>query len=111
LNALALALALAAALAAPKAFARPASGGSDWEQRNASRARAGLLPRKPPPRKRADPSARRAVPLVAPAPTFLGEPVPLPDEPVPAAPASRGEAWLVARGLVTEVTLSIPLDR
>lgn len=86
--ALALSVALGAAPAAPASAAPQAAS---WRERNAARAKAGLLPRKPPARKpRAlDRRGRRIVRLAAPPPVFLGEPVAIADatEPPRAEPA------------------------
>lgn len=111
MTSLAASLAVALALGAGE-DTRP-NARADWAARNAERAKVGLLPRKPPPKARAiHRKGRRIVATSAPAPTFLGEPV-LPPEPVAYAPGARGAAavGLEARGVATDVTLSIRFDR
>ncbi len=114
MTSLAVSLTVALALGAGEEGRPAARGGrTEWAAKNAERAKVGLLPRKPPPKARAIyRNGRRIVATSAPAPTFLGEPG-LPAEPVAYAPRTHGGRTfgLAASGVITDVTLSIRLDR
>ncbi|HET7825616.1 MAG TPA: hypothetical protein VFK90_09790 [Anaeromyxobacter sp.] len=73
---------------------------------NAARARIGLLPRKAPA-KAMSPSGRRYLP----SPTFLGEPGTLSGgSELAAAPVDPRPGELSARGVTTDVTISLRYD-
>jgi hypothetical protein len=113
--ALVAALALAAGPRPPAAEPDRAPG---WRERNAARARAGLLPRKPPARKpRAfDRRGRKIIRLAAPPPTFLGDPAPVAElgpagegpivELAGGAEAPEPGLRVAAEGVVTELAVS-----
>jgi hypothetical protein len=84
---------------------------------NAARARVGLLPRKAPPRAAAR-EGRRIIRTTSLKPAFLGEPGTLtdldtlpPPPPPPPAPEDPGRFRLSARGVTTDVTISMRFDR
>jgi hypothetical protein len=107
----ALSVALALALGAGK-DARPRATEVDasWRATNSARAKAGLLPRKPPRKIRAVLRGRRLLPAAVVSPTFLGEPGTLADA-AQAAPHREPQPMrFAAHGVVTDVTLSMRFD-
>jgi hypothetical protein len=103
--------ALVAALAlgaGPEVSVEGPRDAAGWKERNAARARAGLLPRKPPARK-PDRRARRLVRLAAPPPVYLGEPAAVRD--LATGPRAEPAGWVEgaapsALRLVSELVVS-----
>ncbi len=110
---LAVSLAVAFALGAGEEGARPVpSRDAGAAAQNAARAKMGLLPRKPPAKARAaHRNGRRIVPTSGHLPTYLGEPGALGDATPYPPPRESRPLRLAARGIVTDVTLSIRFDR
>lgn len=112
MNAVIAAVVMSLALGAGKEAARPAGTRTEWDAKNAARARVGLLPRKAP--KVATPArdGRRIVPIGTSAPTYLGEPVPVVyEEAVVAERNDAGAGVRASAGSVdTDVTIVLRYD-